>query len=294
MQLDNLALFLQIVEKGGLAAGGREVGLSPTTVSERLAALEAHFGVTLLNRTTRAISLTEEGRLLMDGAKRILAETEELDSRIRFGAQTLSGLIRISAPIDLGHTMIVPVVDAFLTAHPTVAVELVLSDSYINIVDEGIDIAIRFGNLADSSLRVRSLGEHRRVVCASPSYVQVHGVPKSPLDLQQHNCLVMRFGAHLDNTWRFRIDRKDQSVIVDGNRIANDSGLVHTWCIAGRGIAFKSQLDIGADLESGALVALLEKFTSEPIPIQMLFPPSRAQPHRVRELSTKISEAFSK
>ncbi|WP_034177120.1 LysR family transcriptional regulator, partial [Burkholderia ambifaria] len=158
MLLDNLALFLRIVEKGGLAAAGREVGLSPATVSERLAALESHYGAALLTRTTRAISLTDEGRTLVAGARRLLAEADELESRVRLGAQTLSGPVRLSAPADLGQARVVPVVDAFLAEHPGVTVDLHLGDGYVDLVGQGLDFAIRRGTLADSALRSRSLG----------------------------------------------------------------------------------------------------------------------------------------
>ena len=137
MLLDNLALFLRIVEKGGLAAAGREFGLSPATVSERLTALERHYGAALLTRTTRAISLTDEGRTLVDGARRLLAEADELESRVRLGVQTLSGPVRLSAPADLGRERVVPVVDAFLAEHPGVTVDLHLGDGYVDVVGQG-------------------------------------------------------------------------------------------------------------------------------------------------------------
>lgn len=158
--------------KGGLAAAGREVGLSPATVTERLATLEAYYGATLLTRTTRAISLTEEGRLLVAGARRLLAEAEELESRIKLGTETISGPIRLSVAEDLGRTHIVPIIDAFLTEHPNVTVDLHLSDGYVDLVGQGFDFAIRHGVLVDSSLRSRSLGTNRRLVCASPAYLE--------------------------------------------------------------------------------------------------------------------------
>ena len=142
MLLDNIALFLQIVEKGSLVAAGREAGLSPTTVSERLAALESHFGVVLLNRTTRALNLTEEGRTLVEGAKQVLGEVQDLESRIRLGAETLSGTIRVSAPSDLGRTLVSAEVHRFLAEHPAISIELLLSDGYVDVVGQGFDIAL--------------------------------------------------------------------------------------------------------------------------------------------------------
>ncbi|WP_291992003.1 LysR family transcriptional regulator [Candidatus Accumulibacter sp. ACC003] len=292
MLLNNIALFLLIVEKGGLGAAGREAGLSSTTVSERLAALEAHFGVTLLNRTTRALSLTEEGRTLVDGAKVVLGEIDDLETRVRLGAKALSGPIRISAPSDIGRSLVSAEIGRFLAEHPAISVELLLSDGYVDIVGEGFDIALRFGPVIDSSLRVRSLGRKRRVLCAAPSYLVKHGRPKKPVDLKRHNCLVMRFGGHLDNVWRFGPNSMQQIVTVRGDRVANDGALVRQWCLAGHGIILKSELDVGPDIRAGNLLELLADYAPPPTPLQLLFPPGRAQPRRVRALADQLASTL--
>lgn len=293
MLLDNLALFLRIVEKGGLAVAGRETGLSPATVSERLAALEAHYGATLLARTTRAISLTEEGRALVDGARRLLAEAEELESRLRRGADVISGPIRLSAPEDLGRRLLVPVIDAFLDEHPAVTVDLNLTDGNVDLVGQGMDFAIRHGVLADSSLKAKMLGENRRVVCAAPSYLAENGTPEHPDDLARHDCIVMRFGQNIDREWPFVIDGAVRRIAVRGRRVANDGGLVREWCRQGRGIALKSIRDVDADLASGALVELLTAFSAGSTGLQIVYPPSAVQPRRVRMLIDRIAAALS-
>ncbi len=289
MLLANIALFQQIVEKGSLAAAGREAGLASTTVSERLAALEAHFGVVLLNRTTRAISLTEEGRTLLEGAKMVLGEVEDLEARIRHGALSLSGTIRVSAPSDIGRTLVAAEINRFLEENPAISIELLLSDSYVDFVGEGIDIALRFGQITDSSLRARSLGLKRRLVCASPAYLERHPAPIQPADLKDHNCLLMRFGVNLDNVWRFGPDAQPQFVTVRGDRVANDGALVRQWGLAGHGIVLKSELDVGPDVRAGKLVELLAEHAAPALPLQMLFPPSRAQPRRVRALADQLA-----
>lgn len=294
MLIDNIRLFLKISEKGSMVAAGREVGLSATTVSERLAALEAHYGVVLLNRTTRSISLTDEGRALLDGARAVLGEVDELDARIRHGAETLSGPIRISAPIDVGRNIVSKVIADFTKEHAAISVELSLSDGYVDIVGEGFDLAIRFGQVADSTLRVRGLGEYRRLVCAAPSYLKIRGIPTEPSDLVDHNCLVMRFGRTLDNVWRFGSGRSAQIITVRGDKIINDGSIAREWAIAGYGVILKSELDVTEDLVSGRLVPLLEKYTSPPNPLQMMFPPGRAQPRRVHALAKKIALAMSR
>ncbi len=292
MLLNNLSLFVKIVEKGSLVAAGRELGLSSTTVSERLAALEAHYGVVLLNRTTRAISLTDEGRTLFTSAKTLLGEVEDLDTRIRLGSKTLSGHIRLSAPSDLGQAVVVPVVNRFLEEHSAVSVELILTDGYVDLVRESIDIALRFGPTSDSSLRIRRLSARRRLVCAAPKYLENQGMPKKPVDLKKHNCIVMRFGTELDNIWHFGPDTMKQIVAVHGDRISNDGAVVRKWCLDGYGIAKKSELDVYEDIQTGHLIPLLTEFTAPETPMQLLFPPSRAQPRRVRELADLLSVAF--
>ena len=231
MLLDNLALFLRIVEKGGLAAAGREFGLSPATVSERLTALERHYGAALLTRTTRAISLTDEGRTLVDGARRLLAEADELESRVRLGVQTLSGPVRLSAPADLGRERVVPVVDAFLAEHPGVTVDLHLGDGYVDVVGQS-----RFRDPSRGARRqfaAQLFARRARVVCASPAYLAAHGTPRHPDDLAAHDCIVMRFGQDLYAEWPFSIEGEPRRVTVRGRRVVNDGALVRAWCVAG-------------------------------------------------------------
>lgn len=293
MMLNNLALFLRIVEKGGMAAAGRECGLSPATVSERLAALETYYGTTLLARTTRAISLTDEGRMLVDGARRLLAEADELESRIRLGTEVISGPIRFSAPEDLGKRRIVPVVDAFLAEHPAVVVDVNVTDGYVDLVGEGMDFAIRHGVLADSTLRTRSLGQNRRVVCAAPSYLEAASTPMHPDDLSRHDCIVMRFGQNIDRAWTFLVEGQRYRVSVRGRRVANDGGLVRRWCKEGRGIALKSIRDVEDDLASGELVEVLREYSVGPTALQIVYPHNIVQPRRVRMLIERIASAFA-
>jgi DNA-binding transcriptional LysR family regulator len=293
MILDNLALFLRIVEKGGLAPAGRELGLSPASVSERLAALEKYYGAALLHRTTRAVSLTDEGRLLVQGARRLLAEADELEALIRLGVNKISGPIRLSAPIDLGRTYIVPILDAFLAEHPGVTIDLNLTDGYVDLVGQGQDLAVRYGELADSTLRVKRLADNRRVVCASPAYLGRKRFPRHPDDLAHHECILMRFGLAIDRDWPFMVDGKVRRIVAKGHRIANDGGLVRDWCLNGYGIARKSFWDVEADLKAGTLIELLQDFSAGGTGLQIVYPATQDQPKRVRLLIDRISEAFS-
>ncbi len=293
MNLDHLKLFQRIVELGSMAAAARETGLSTTTVSERLAGLEDHYGTTLLHRTTRSISLTEAGRTLLDGIEPLLEDTAALEARIRHGAETLSGLIRVSAPSDLGRVWVSDVINQFQTQHPEVQFELLLSDGYIDIVGEGIDVALRFGTIADSSLRIRKLTETTRLVCASPDYIARQGRPRDPSDLHDHACLLMRFGEMLDNQWTFGEGPHSKTIILKGHRISNDGHLVRSWCLDGLGIALKSNLDVSKDLKEGRLVALFETTSPTSRPLQFLFPPNRRQPARVRAFADAIAHVFN-
>lgn len=285
---DNLALFLKIVEKGSLSAAGRTVGLAPATVSERLAALEAHYGATLLTRTTRSVSLTDEGRLLAEGARRLLAEADELESRIRLGLRNVSGHVRLSAPHDLGQTRIVPVIDRFLALHPEVTVELELSDELADLVRDGTDFAVRYGALPDSGLKALPLGENRRVVCAAPAYLQRHGSPGHPDDLLRHDCIVMRNGAEASRVWQFLVDGRPHKVRVRGRRVANTGDLVRRWSLAGHGLCLKSVWDVEADLAAGRLREVLGDFPTGSSGLTILYPQTRIQPRRVRALIDMI------
>ncbi len=294
MNLEHLHLFQRIVELGSLAAAARETGLSTTTVSERLASLEEQFEVALLNRTTRSISLTDAGRTLLDGIEPLLEDSIALEAKIKHGVETLSGLIRISAPSDIGRIWLAHVVAEFQTLHPQVQLELDLSDRSIDIVGEGFDIALRHGVVADSSLRVKRLSDGVRIVCASPEYLSELGQPSTPADLADHRCLLMRYGDMLDNQWSFGLGAMSETVVVKGYRVSNDGHQVKRWCVAGAGIALKSEFDIRKELASGQLVRLFEDYEPQQAPLQLLFPPNRRQPSRVKALSEFLAKDAKK
>lgn len=291
--VESLDLFIHIVERGGLAAAGRDLGLSPAMVTERLSALEQHYGARLLNRTTRAISLTDEGRLLLDGARQLVSDANDIEARIKLGVEQLSGLIRLSASIDLGRNLVNKVVDAFMEAHPAVSVELHLSDGYVDLAGQGIDLAVRLGDLKDSSLNAVRLGANRRLVCAAPTYLQKHGTPLTPNDLAKHNCLLMRFGTGIDREWTFIEAGKRRTVTVTGNRIANDGSLVRQWCLQGRGIALKSYWDVKDDLAQGRLQEILSDYATLQNSIHVVYQGGKAIPKRVRALIDALIVAFS-
>ena len=291
--ISSLNLFVRIAEHGGMAAAGRDLGLSPAMVTERLSALEAHYGTRLINRTTRSLSLTDEGRLLLESARQLISDAKDIEARIRLGATQLSGLIRISAPLDLGRNIVSKTLDAFIATHPNISIELILSDGYVDLAAQGIDLAVRFGDLKDSSLNTVRLGINRRIVCASPAYIQRYGAPTTPQELLAHNCLLMRFGAGVDREWVFNNQGKRLSVTVKGNRIANDGSLVRQWCIEGHGIALKSYWDVVDDLAQGRLTELLSDYAGSQNTIQVVYQGGRAIPQRVRAAIDALAAAFA-
>ncbi len=250
------------------------------------------MGTVLLNRTTRSLSLTEAGQTLLDGLEPLLEEADSLAAQIKLGSDALAGTIRVSAPSDLGRTRVSNIINAFVAQNPAVSVELLLSDGYVDIVGDGIDIALRFGALPDGTLRTRKLGTAPRIVCAAPAYIARRGTPSSPDDLQDHQCLLMRFGKMLDRQWHFGEGDTATSVMVYGPLISNDGHLVRQWCLDGLGIALKSQYDVADDIKAGRLIPLLEGFAAPGTDLQMLFPPSRAQPARTKALADTLAEGF--
>jgi len=280
----NLAFFTRVVEKGGVAAAGREFGMSPATASDRLAALEAFYGVVLINRTTRAINLTEEGRILLEGARHLVADANDIEARIRNGVNQISGLIRVSATIDFGSQYLSPLIDKFVEAHPEIRIELMLNDRHIDLSENGVDFALRFGALPDSALTARKLGDNHRVLVASPTYLEAHGAPVQPEDLQLHNCIVIRIGTGTDEAWEFNVDGKRQIVRISGNLICNNGLQVRDWCLKGRGIARKSIWDVHSDIADGRLVPLLMDYQSlDASALQIVYPTNAAPPKRVTQ-----------
>jgi len=293
-RLDTLKLLLRIVERGGFAAAGRDFGLSPSTVSERITALEAHYGARLLNRTTRAVHPTDEGRRLLESAQIIIDEEDGIELRLRDGVERLSGVIRVTAPEDLGRSLILPLLDEFQTLNPEVLIDLYLSDRYVDLVGAGFDFGLRLGELKDSSLIRRKLGDNRRVICASPQYWKQWGVPNHPSELTQHNCIIMRNGLSFDNQWNFKIGKSTKAIRVSGNRISNDGGIVRRWCKDGYGVALKSIWDVGGDIASGVLVEALQDYTAPAGSLQIVHGGGRQLPRRILSLMDFISDHFER
>lgn len=294
MLLENLNLFLLIVEKGSMSAAAREYGLSPARVSERLSDLETHYDTRLLNRTTRSISLTEQGQELAKTARRIMAETEEVEAKLRLGKEIISGTIHLNTTMDFGRNCIAPLLNKFMNEHPGINIHLTLDDGYVDLVSNNIDIAIRLGELSDSTLHAKKIGINQRIICASPEYIEKNGAPAHPHELQKHNCILTKFGNHIDKHWRFMIDGKEKACSVSGNRISNNGELVADWCRAGLGIAFKAHWDIYEDIKEGRLIRLLQEFETPNRPAQFIYAAGTNKSRRMRLVMDYLSKELEK
>lgn len=281
--LDNLPAlisFARIVSAGSLSGAAREMDLPLSVISKRLAQLEAALGVRLIQRTTRRQTLTEEGVLFHSRVVRILDEIEQAESLLMQRRQAVSGLLRVTAPGQLGRRRIAPIVAAFQREHPQLSVQLELTDAVVDLIDSGYDMAIRFGALTDSTLIARPLAPNFRVLCASPAYVAEHGAPAHPADLVQHRCILIGDQRRAD--WRFSGGGEEHTVRVTASIVTNDGEAAHTLAAEGAGIAVKSIWDVGDDLLTGRLVRVLPGHSVSAAPLHAIYPHSQHLAPRVR------------
>jgi len=295
MDIESLAFFLRIHELGGVAIAGQDFGYSPATSSTRLTALEDYYKAKLIVRTTRALNFTEEGELLLEHARQIVAEAAEVRQKILQSEQRLSGPIKISATHDFGRQTLMPIMDEFIDTHPDISLSLVLDDGHVDLVAQGVDLALRLGKLKDSTLVSKKVGGNRRVVCAAPAYLKKHGEPLRPRDLSAHNCLLMQFNNKIDNDWKFRVSGRQKVFRVTGNRRANNGALVRTWCLQGKGIALKSIWDVKDDIKAGRLVEILTDFAPHTGEIlQIVYPGGGKPSRRVKAVIEHLTLSFNK
>lgn len=280
-RLNELSVFVTILEAGGLARAARRLRRSPAAVTRSLAALETRAGVRLVERTTRKLAPTEAGRALAEQARRLLADYETAVTPEAEGAP-LRGRLAVTAPLVFGRRHVTPVVTSFLDEHAGVAVELVLSDRNLDLIDEQLDVAVRIGSLADSILIVRKVGEVRRLTVASPDYLARAGAPTRPFDLSRHQ-IVLTVGRSQIPEWRYRGgDGREVAVRLAPRLILSDVDASLAAVRAGHGIARPLSYQVADDLAAGRLVRLLPEFEPEPLPVQLVTPSARLIPARVR------------
>lgn len=275
-------MFRLVVQTGSLSTAGRQMGLSPAAMSGRLKAMEEFYGLRLLKRNTRSLSPTAEGQLLFENALKILEQVDALDSVIKNGQSDLLGTIGLTCPTDLGRQWVSQLVDAFIRENPHVSIRLFFTDRILDFVESGSDIAIRFGDLPDSSLIARSLGVDRQMVCCSPQYLEQHGTPLHPEDLHQHNCLVQLRADFALDRWKFMSKGGPTTIQVKGNRLANDGFTLRQWAVQGLGIIWKSVWEVAEDIQAKRLVPLLEDYQCPTTGFHLLTEGGKKLPPRVR------------
>ncbi|AOI65431.1 LysR family transcriptional regulator [Burkholderia territorii] len=278
--LPALETFARIVSAGSLSAAARELDLSLSVVSKRLAHLESRLGVRLLHRTTRQQTLTDDGAQFHAQVLRILSEIDRAETLMSDRRGTVGGVLRVTAPGELGRLRIAPLVAAFQRRHPELTVHLMLTDTIVDLLAHDIDVAVRIGSLADSTMIARELAPNHRVLCASSGYLAVHGQPTHPAELRAHRCIVM--GDQPRTEWRFDGAQGAVTVEVTAALLTNDGGAARTLALEGAGIALKSIWDVGADLQAGRLVRVLPTFAAPAAPLHAVYPGGRHVPLRVR------------
>ncbi len=276
-----IATFASVASKGSLSSAARDEGVAPAVISRRLDALEARLGVKLLQRSTRSLSLTHEGAAFLEDCQRILNDLSNAEASVSLGGIKASGHLRISAPGGFGRQHVAPLVHEFVREHPEVTVSLDLSDRVVDLLNENMDCAVRIGVLPDSSLIGVKLAENQRLVVASPNYLQQHGVPKHPQDLNAHNCLnLVSSGA--PSGWLFTIDGAATPIRVSGNLACNDGSSILDWILNDAGLAWRSRWEVQQHLKSGRLVSVLDDFVAPPNAIYAVFPDRKYLPLRLR------------
>lgn len=285
--------FITVVESGSFSAAAERMNIAKSAVSRRLADLESRLGVQLLNRTTRSLKLTDSGRRFHASCQRILADLNESEQAVSNEHATLSGAIRIAAPLSFGIHHLSPVLNSFQKTHPEVSLDLNLDDRQVNLLEAGFDMGLRIGKLEDSSLIARRLAPIRRIVLASPAYLQQHGEPRTPEELKQHTGLTYT-NIPEGQLWQFtRPDGSLVSVRVPGHIKANNGEFLLNAAIDGLGIVVSTTFIACDAIKKGLLKPVLCEFEPKPVSLYAIYPSQRHLPRRVRTLIDFLAERFS-
>ncbi len=289
--------FVSVALKGSLTAAAKAEGVAPAIMGRRLDSLEAHLGVKLLVRTTRRITLTHEGTAFLEDCQRLLAEVANAEASVSAGGLKASGHLRITAPAGFGRRHVAPLVPKFHSMHPDVTVSLNLSDRVVDLAAEGFDCAVRVGDLPDSSLVSVRMADNRRLCVATPEFLKRYGTPKVPSDLMRFRCLTLSSDASQTRGWAFRspvaskghagTSQAGESHEVihlrpSGPMDCSDGQVLHDWCLAGHGIAWRSTWEVETEIQSGQLVPVLEDFAAPPNGIYAVFSQRKHLPLRLR------------
>ncbi|MFM2447598.1 MAG: hypothetical protein RIS44_48 [Pseudomonadota bacterium] len=281
-KLKQLESFVAVATKGSLTASAVAEGVAPAVIGRRIDALEERLGVKLLVRTTRKITLTHEGSAFLEDCQRLLADLSNAEASVSAGGVKASGYLRVTAPAGFGRRHVAPLVPKFLALHPDVSMSLNLSDRVVDIVNESFDCAVRVGDLPDSSLVSVRLADNRRLCVAAPSYLKRAGTPRAPQELTRHECLTLSSEASQTRGWAFSIDGVVNHMRPSGRLNCSDGQVLHDWCVAGLGIAWRSTWEVEREVKAGLLVSVLDEFSAPANGIYAVFPQRKHLPLRVR------------
>ena len=289
-----LEFIVLLARHGSLAAVARALDLTPPAATKRLSQMEARLGVRLVNRTTRRISLTAEGETYLQHATRILAALKEMEDAVSSSRSVPRGLLRVNATLGFGRTTIAPLVSAFAKRYPHVEVQLDVTDRPIDLVETGVDLAIRFGALPDKRLNARRVMANRRFMCASPRYLEKHGMPQSLDDVANHSCIIHRQNDDAYGIWRFTHGERSETVKVRGALSSNDGDIVLGWALDGHGILVRSEWDLAKYLESGRLRVVLPEYVQPSADLFVYYANRRNQSARARAFIDVLVQHFER
>lgn len=288
-----MAFFSLLARLGSFSAAARELNITTPAVSKRLSQMEARLGVQLLNRTTRRISLTAEGELYLEHARRILTDIEDMERLISSAIAKPKGLLRVNATLGFGRTHIAPLISSFAKKYPDVQVQLQLTVNPPALTEDTFDVCIRFGEPPDARVIARRIAGNRRLICASPAYLKLHGTPRTPHELAQHNCIGIRQGDEAYGIWRLNTGQKTETVKVRGTLSTNDGEIAVSWALAGHGLLMRAEWDIIKYLHSGRLRQVLENWQTPPADIYAVYPQRLQTAARVKAFVDYVVEAFA-
>ncbi|MDF1584872.1 LysR family transcriptional regulator [Marinimicrococcus flavescens] len=291
--LENIRVFVRVVEAGSLSAAGRQLRMSPAVVSHRLQQLENHLGVRLINRTTRQARATGQGEAFLAGAREVLEALERAESTVAGSGGAPRGSLRVTAPLGIGRRFLAPLVPAFRERHPQIELRLRLSDHLLDLLGEAVDAAVRLAPLSDSSLIARQVAQCPRVLCAAPAYLERHGVPRRPADLLEHRCLLLRFPGSTQFRWTLESPQGPVALPVTGPFDADDGDVLTGWALAGHGIVMKPVFEVAGHLRSGELQPVLPDFPPGPATLAIVYPHRRLLPARLRAFRDFAGEALA-
>lgn len=298
IQPAELGFFATLATCGSLSRAARELGITTPAVSKRLSLMEARVGVSLVTRTTRRMSLTPEGEIFLEHARRILADLDDLDQLLTKSKGSPKGLLRVNATLGFGRLQIAPLISNYVRQYPEVDVQLQLSVSPPALTDDLFDVCIRFGEPSDARVIAKRLAPNRRLLCASPKYLETHGVPQVPHDLAHHNCICIRQGDDAYGSWRILTirgtNRTTEVIKVRGNLTTNDGEIAVNWALDGHGILMRAEWDIERYLNSGRLVQVLPQCQTPDADIYAVYPQRHQLSTRIRTFVDFLSQSFER